>query len=228
MRPLFVVLALLLGAFAGWQGWTTPERHGLERASPPGPRGGPMGGIDAIRRHPEPSRIALEALEFARQGREAVEARGTPEPYWAELEDALEALDLADIEREWVEPTPESMRVWLEYRMEGIQRFVRDNGVERLAAYGWDREWPPVEGFLSAYDIDRLASSRLEAFSRAQRYKLFEQMVGEVHARSPLLHVHELRRTYRDLAERAWADVFSDAGEYPYDVVGLCYRVGLE
>lgn len=228
MRPLVVVLALLLGAFAGWQGWTTPERHGLEGLEAPAPRADPLGGIDAIRADPEPARIALEALEFARQGRETVEARGTPEPYWAELEDALEALDLADIEREWVEPTAESMRVWLEYRMEGIQTFVRDNGVERLEAYGWGREWPPVEGFLSTYDIDRLASRKLEAFARAQRCKLFEQMVGELHARSPLLHVRELRRTYRDMAERAWAEVFSDAADYPYDVIGLCYRVGLE
>jgi len=233
-RTTWTSLAVFLTA-AGFLGWIATRASTSDRAvspalretvgdSPPefrdGLRGAPITSLsDAeivlgeLQRLPEPLGVALH---FRMQTEVQTKAH-VPYP-WGELE------------KHW-QPTPESMRSWLEWRFKSIQDFVRDlerdgkDVKERLAHYGWDKPWPPVQGFPSRAEIDAVIADRYAEFWHMLKYRRYEMAAQDIAALGNVEY-WDLADRFDTLADEVWNRIFAEG---PYeDVIALCTRVGLD
>jgi len=131
------------------------------------------------------SETKVEHTESLADGLElehALAAISTARPDLALEKELWERQDWSKVSPDWI-PSPESMEYWLRLRIDQIQKIIGDDE-GKAHRYGWDREWPPYEGFPTPDDYDRLTHSDLEAFELVMTYKTTQAIISDIQDRA--------------------------------------------
>lgn len=123
----------------------------------------------------------------------------------------LEGLDWGDeVDEAWL-PNAASCEYWLRHRIEQVQRVIGDDA-EKARKYGWEREWPPFEGFPTHEDYARVSTSRLGPYATNLAYRTRLDAADEQLDRSDLTRTSRdalkaLRVAYAEGLEASWGPV---------------------
>jgi len=139
--------------------------------------------------------------------------------------------DWRGVSPDWI-PSARSMEYWVRLRLDQIQEIVGDDE-EKAASYGWEREWPPYEGFPTPSDYARLTCNDLGAFGLVMEYKTTQALISDIQDRATTREARKkLKRLwlgYEPLIASAY-DRIGDGDAFPgwNDLIRLGGRMGIE